>query len=198
MAAHGLDVVMAPRRRRCRYCEPDPPGCCSVDHARGCRVLCTDCARRARVATTYGMTLRNYMHLYHDLCGGVCGVCGRTHSGRAGGVTVYLSVDHIHAKGASVNQAAEKGLIRGILCTPCNQAVAFADLLLNEAYWLTVFTADHYRKVRVFSCFTFPRIYLLSPHLCMWKQKPGTFWAPPKLGSYDLSTANWPPTIVRI
>ena len=60
-----------------------------------------------RILRTYGITPKQYWELY-DKQGGVCAVCQR-----ATGKTKRLAVDHDH----------QTGLVRGLLCGPCNKDV---------------------------------------------------------------------------
>ena len=60
-----------------------------------------------RILRTYGITPKQYWDLYKKQ-GGVCAVCQR-----ATGKTKRLSVDHDH----------QTGLVRGLLCGPCNRDV---------------------------------------------------------------------------
>jgi len=136
-----------PPRRLCRFCQPDV-GCATEKHARGCKILCAACKLRAKTAAAFGLALFNYVYLYDTLCEGKCGVCNRTDSVRAE-KSVHLNVDHIHKKGVPQRHAAFSGLIRGLLCDHCNRTVGISDLHVNRAYWLTLFTADHYDKARL-------------------------------------------------
>ena len=61
------------------------------------------------VVKTYGLTPGEYDRLYAEQ-GGVCAICRR-----AKGKVKRLAVDHDH----------ETGLVRGLLCGPCNQLVGY-------------------------------------------------------------------------
>ncbi len=61
------------------------------------------------VIKTYGLELGDYDRLYQGQ-GGVCAICRR-----ATGKTKRLAVDHDH----------DTGLVRGLLCGPCNKLVGY-------------------------------------------------------------------------
>lgn len=145
---HQLDFdgIPAPRRRkmtdaekhpspgfqRCGACyEVLPQDCFTVDNRKSRRIAsnCRECARlyvkdryetldegakqswRERyLRNNYGITSEEYDAMFASQGGG-CAICGAPPDG-----TKYhkrLSVDHDH----------ETGAIRGLLCTPCNQAL---------------------------------------------------------------------------
>ncbi len=60
-----------------------------------------------RILRTYGITPKQYWDLYEKQ-GGVCAVCQR-----ATGKAKRLAVDHDH----------QTGIVRGLLCGPCNKDV---------------------------------------------------------------------------
>lgn len=62
-----------------------------------------------RVAKVYGLEPGDYDRMYAEQ-GGVCAICQR-----ARGVVKRLAVDHDH----------DTGLVRGLLCGPCNQLVGY-------------------------------------------------------------------------
>jgi hypothetical protein len=66
--------------------------------------------RRCHMQATYGITPEEYDALLR-LQNGVCKICGRTAGKRR------LSVDHDHAT----------GVVRGLLCNPCNVALGLLD-----------------------------------------------------------------------
>lgn len=61
------------------------------------------------VAKTYGLAPGEYEQMYQAQ-GGVCAICQR-----ATGKTKRLAVDHDH----------DTGLVRGLLCGPCNRMVGY-------------------------------------------------------------------------
>lgn len=61
------------------------------------------------VRKTYGLEAGAYARLYQEQ-GGVCAICRR-----ATGKTKRLAVDHDH----------NTGLVRGLLCGPCNKLVGY-------------------------------------------------------------------------
>lgn len=61
------------------------------------------------VAKTYGLEAGEYEQMYKEQ-GGVCAICQR-----ATGKTKRLAVDHDH----------DTGLVRGLLCGPCNKLVGY-------------------------------------------------------------------------
>lgn len=61
------------------------------------------------VVNTYGLSYGEYERLYVEQ-GGVCFICRR-----ATGATKRLAVDHDH----------DTGLVRGLLCGPCNKMVGY-------------------------------------------------------------------------
>lgn len=63
-----------------------------------------------RVVETYGLQAGEYAQLY-EFQGGTCALCRR-----ATGASRKLSVDHDHAT----------GLVRGLLCRPCNTMLGHA------------------------------------------------------------------------
>jgi hypothetical protein len=85
---------------------PHPGPRCSTHH-RAKRTLRKDTTWEQRIWLTYGITASEYWEIY-DYQQGSCYICRR-----ATGVRKKLSVDHCHAT----------GLVRGLLCTPCNRNV---------------------------------------------------------------------------
>ena len=84
---------------------PTPhPGPRCVTHHRARRKITRARAHARHVATTYGITDEDYAALYESQ-GGRCAICRR-----ATGATKRLAVDHDH----------RSGLVRGLLCGPCN------------------------------------------------------------------------------
>ena len=76
--------------------------------------------KRSALPRAHGITLDDFERmLAHQ--GGVCAICGRPESRlntyAGGGQTFSLAVDHQH----------EPPKIRGLLCTPCNQALGQLD-----------------------------------------------------------------------
>lgn len=85
--------------------------------------------RDQRLRASFGITLVDY-HRMLDAQGGVCATCGEAERRRRGGKLTRLAVDHCHSTGA----------IRGLLCSPCNQAIGLfrddPDLLRKAAAYL--------------------------------------------------------------
>jgi len=117
--------------KQCRRCKTTKPRAAFTKDARstdGLQGTCRECcsARRAEqrspeknfkanLKAQYGMTVEEYDSL-DAAQGGMCAICGRKDSGRAG--TSRLSVDHDH----------KSGQVRGLLCHYCNTAIgAFQD-----------------------------------------------------------------------
>lgn len=75
--------------------------------ARSCRSCQHGWSQRAFRRALYGITLEQYEYLL-DLQGGQCAICGSKENGG-----VALGVDHDH----------ETGVVRGLLCDPCNIAI---------------------------------------------------------------------------
>lgn len=101
--------------KQCKDCPPDTrrpaphPGPRCATHNREFKK-----GQRARnhdrmVVKTYGLEPGEYERLYAEQ-GGKCAICQR-----ATGKTKRLAVDHDH----------ETGLVRGLLCGPCNQLVGY-------------------------------------------------------------------------
>lgn len=87
------------------YPRPAPfPGPRCASHNRAFKRLSKAGAHERRVQQEYGLNPGEYGRL-HLSQGGVCAICQR-----ATGATRRLSVDHDH----------RTGLVRGLLCRPCN------------------------------------------------------------------------------
>lgn len=84
------------------YGGPRTPRCASHDRAH--RKLAKSGAHERRVQKVYGLAPGEYGRIYLSQ-GKVCAICQR-----ATGATRKLSVDHDH----------RTGLVRGLLCRPCN------------------------------------------------------------------------------
>ena len=104
------------RRRRCKDC-PDTsrrpasyPGPRCATHDRQVRRQRREAAWAQHIERTYGITADEYQ-LILDAQGGRCFICQR-----ATGATRKLSVDHDHVT----------GLVRGLLCRPCNKMLGHA------------------------------------------------------------------------
>ena len=85
---------------------PHPGPRCATHH-RVKRSKRRDMSWETRILVTYGITADEYWAIY-EWQDGRCYICQR-----ATGVRKRLSVDHCHAT----------GLVRGLLCTPCNRNV---------------------------------------------------------------------------
>lgn len=83
------------------------PGPRCVTHQRARRSTTQDQAWERRLKAVYGLTAEQYWRIY-EYQGGVCYICRR-----ATGAHKRLSVDHCHTT----------GLVRGLLCGPCNRDV---------------------------------------------------------------------------
>lgn len=104
MAKRCVDCTAAgiTTRRKAPY-----PGPRCATHHRARRRVQRDAAHAAHVLRTYGITAEQYWELY-EAQGGKCYICRR-----ASGKTRRLAVDHDH----------ESGMVRGLLCKPCNRDV---------------------------------------------------------------------------
>lgn len=91
-----------PKPRPAPYGGPRSPRCASHDRAK--RLLSKAGAHERRVQQEYGLKPGEYGKIYLAQSG-VCAICRR-----ATGATRKLSVDHSH----------KTGLVRGLLCRPCN------------------------------------------------------------------------------
>lgn len=101
--------------KTCKDCPPDskrptpyPGPRCATHH----RVFKKEQAKKNHdrmVSKTYGLEAGDYDRLYAEQ-GGVCAICQR-----AKGKVKRLAVDHDH----------DTGLVRGLLCGPCNQLVGY-------------------------------------------------------------------------
>lgn len=109
--------MTAPAARPCKDCvaegittarkTPHPGPRCSSHH-RARRSLTRDTSWERRLMATYGITADEYWAIY-EFQGGCCYICERaTGTGKK-----RLSVDHDHST----------GIVRGLLCTPCNRNV---------------------------------------------------------------------------
>jgi hypothetical protein len=74
------------------------------------RRAASDARHETRVVATYGLAPGDYERL-REAQDGLCAICHR-----ATGKTRRLSVDHDHAT----------GLVRGLLCRPCNDMLGHA------------------------------------------------------------------------
>lgn len=85
--------------------------------------------RDQRLHTSFGITLVDY-HRMLDAQSGVCATCGEPERRVRAGKVTRLAVDHCHST----------GVIRGLLCSPCNQAMGLfrddPDLLRKAADYL--------------------------------------------------------------
>lgn len=104
--------------RQCKDCDsgaaqftrPAPhPGPRCASHHRTFRKQQKARNHERMVAQTYGLGPGEYARLYEEQ-GGVCAICQR-----ATGKTKRLAVDHDH----------DTGLVRGLLCGPCNKLVGY-------------------------------------------------------------------------
>lgn len=66
--------------------------------------------RKTNLASRYGLSINEYEQMVKDQAG-VCGCCGKTPT------TKRLSVDHNHTNGQ----------VRALVCTRCNNAIAFLE-----------------------------------------------------------------------
>jgi recombination endonuclease VII len=107
------------KQRRCKDCvaegvvpkrpAPHPgPRCVTHNRARKSQTKATSWARRLQAL--YGLLPDEY-HLVKDYQGGRCALCQR-----ATGARRALAVDHDHVS----------GVVRGILCSPCNKMLGHA------------------------------------------------------------------------
>lgn len=83
------------------------PGNRCVTHHRARRSQARDSAWERRLMQVYGITAEQYWAIY-ELQQGCCYLCRR-----ATGARKRLSVDHDHVS----------GMVRGLLCSPCNRDV---------------------------------------------------------------------------
>lgn len=103
------------KKRQCKDCEPDSsrpapyPGPRCATHHRRHRNAQKKRNHERMVARTYGLKPGEYERMYKEQ-GGVCAICRR-----ATGATKRLAVDHDH----------NTGLVRGLLCGPCNKLVGY-------------------------------------------------------------------------
>lgn len=101
--------------KRCKDCtldvnRPAPyPGPRCATHHRAFRKQQKERNHTRMVANTYGLAPGDYERMYREQ-GGVCAICQR-----ANGRTKKLAVDHDHYT----------GLVRGLLCGPCNRLVGY-------------------------------------------------------------------------
>lgn len=82
-----------------------PPGPRCATHARAKKFDRKTYTHEKHIFETYGITSKEYEAIYNHQ-GGVCFICRR-----ARGMAKKLSVDHCH----------KTGLVRGLLCQPCNK-----------------------------------------------------------------------------
>lgn len=102
--------------RRCKDCTdegietkrkaPHPGPRCSTHH-RSRRKVTRDASWEKRIEATYGISSEEYWRIY-EAQQRACYICRR-----ATGARKKLSVDHCHTT----------GVVRGLLCTPCNRNV---------------------------------------------------------------------------
>lgn len=85
---------------------PHPGPRCATHH-RAKRRNRRDYSHATHIAETYDITAEEYQAIY-EYQGGMCAICQR-----AKGIRKRLSVDHCH----------KTGLVRGLLCQPCNKHV---------------------------------------------------------------------------
>ncbi|WP_432001195.1 endonuclease VII domain-containing protein [Streptomyces sioyaensis] len=97
------DCFWPPEAPKTQRPAPHPGPRCAT-HWRAEQKRRKEAAHDAWVQRVYGLGAGDYHRLY-DLQNGVCAICQR-----ATGKTRRLSVDHDH----------ETGLVRGLLCRPCN------------------------------------------------------------------------------
>lgn len=106
-------VVKTPKT--CKDCAPDSkrpapyPGPRCATHDRAFRKKRNAKNHERMVSKTYGLEPGEYETLYKEQ-GGKCFICQR-----ATGRTKRLAVDHDH----------DTGLVRGLLCGPCNKLVGY-------------------------------------------------------------------------
>lgn len=102
-------------KRVCKDCDPASkrpalyPGPRCATHHRLFRKQQKERNHERMVAKTYGLVDGEYERMYQEQ-GGVCAICQR-----ATGATKRLAVDHDH----------DTGLVRGLLCGPCNKLVGY-------------------------------------------------------------------------
>ena len=140
-------------RKHCRYC--GTKACLfkktGEAHDASCAKLCPACVAHALIAARYGLTLRNYMYLYFEVFGSRCGICPRRSSYRSRKQqTVRLSIDQQHEENEDDERtrlAAQRGVIRGILCNRCNHEVDLTDLLEEREAYIDEMGQSHYDKV---------------------------------------------------
>jgi hypothetical protein len=87
--------------------KPVPGPRCSTHH-RARRTATRDSAWERRLIAVYNITAAMYWAIY-EAQGGVCYICRRA----KGSARKKLSVDHCH----------KTGIVRGLLCGPCNRDV---------------------------------------------------------------------------
>ena len=101
--------------KACKDCEPGTnrpapnPGPRCATHYRVFRKQQKARNHERMVANIYGLEPGDYERRYREQ-GGVCAICQR-----ATGKTKRLAVDHDH----------DTGLVRGLLCGPCNKLVGY-------------------------------------------------------------------------
>ena len=107
---------MAPKRKLCVDCikegvtterEAPFPGPRCATHNRAKKLQRSDTSWERRIEAVYNITADEYRLIYEHQ-GGFCYLCRR-----ANGRTKRLSIDHDH----------RTGVVRGLLCTPCNKGV---------------------------------------------------------------------------
>lgn len=71
-----------------------------------------------QVYKKYGLTVDQYFQMLEKQGGG-CWICGSTDPGRK--ISYRLSIDHCH----------KSGVVRGLLCSPCNTIIGFVERASN-------------------------------------------------------------------
>lgn len=99
----------------CKDCSPSSarpapyPGPRCATHNRAFRKQQKKANHERMVMKTYSLEIGDYARIYQEQ-GGLCAICRR-----ATGKTKRLAVDHDH----------DTGLVRGLLCGPCNKLVGY-------------------------------------------------------------------------
>ena len=98
------------RARKCNCARRHPRGRCHTHHVATSRQSSIDQHTR-HIAETYGGLTRYEYDRMYEYQGGKCAICRR-----AKGIRRRLSVDHDHST----------GLVRMLLCSPCNKYLGHA------------------------------------------------------------------------
>lgn len=112
---HGKKGQDQMTQKVCKDCDPGSnrpapnPGPRCATHYRAFRKQQKARGHERMVANTYGLAMGEYEAMYQEQ-GGTCAICQR-----ATGATKRLAVDHDH----------DTGLVRGLLCGPCNKLVGY-------------------------------------------------------------------------